>query len=125
MTKLKEIYKCETCGNIVEILHEGVGKLVCCKKPMKLLEEKTKDEGEEKHVPIIKKNEDGIIIEVGENPHPMEDKHFIEWIEIQTEKGSSKKFLQPGDDPVKKFPVKKEIKKVRIYCNIHGLWKSE
>lgn len=125
MTKLKEIYKCETCGNIIEILHEGVGKLVCCEKPMKLLEEKTKDEEKEKHVPIIKKNEDGIIIEVGENPHPMEDKHFIEWIEIQTEKGSSKKFLQPGDDPVKKFPVKKEIKKVRIYCNIHGLWKSE
>ncbi len=125
MTKLKEVYKCEICGNIVEVLHEGAGELVCCGKAMKLLEEKTSDEGKEKHVPVIEKNEVGVTIKVGSIPHPMEEKHYIEWIEIITDKGSSRKYLKPGDKPEKSFPVKAENIKARIYCNIHGLWKSK
>lgn len=125
MTEKFEIYKCEVCGNIVEVLHEGAGQLVCCGEAMKLQEEKTKDEGREKHVPVIEKNEDGVLIKVGEVPHPMSDEHYIEWIEISTEKGEAKKFLKPGDKPEINFPVKAEKVKARIYCNIHGLWESE
>jgi len=125
MTKISQVYKCEICGNITEVLHEGADSLVCCEKPMVLQKEKIKDEGKEKHVPVIERNEEGVIIRVGSVPHPMEEKHYIEWIEISTEKGESKKFLKPGDEPVAKFPVKAKNIKARIYCNIHGLWKSE
>jgi superoxide reductase len=125
MTKQKEIYKCEICGNIVEVLHDGVGTLVCCGQPMKLMKEQTKDPKlGEKHVPIKEKNSKGVIIKVGEVPHPMTDEHYIEWIEISTDKGVSKKFLNPGEKPEVKFPVKKDVK-TREYCNLHGLWKGE
>jgi superoxide reductase len=125
MTKQKEIYKCEVCGNIVEVLHAGAGTLVCCGKDMILQLEKDKEEGQEKHVPIIEKNEKGVIIKVGDIPHPMEEEHFIEWIEISTEKGFSKKFLKAKDEPIAKFPIKSDKIKARIYCNLHGLWKSK
>ncbi len=125
MTKKLEVYKCEICGNIVEVIGEGAGTLVCCGKPMTLQKEKNKDEGNEKHVPVIIKNDEGIEIKVGNIPHPMEEKHYIEWIEIETEKGNSRKYLKAGDEPKTFFPVKAKIKKVRIYCNIHGLWKNK
>jgi len=124
MTKKREIYKCEICGNIVEVLHDGVGTLVCCGKPMILQKEKTKDEGKEKHVPVINRNEEGVEIKVGSVPHPMTKEHYIEWVEISTDKGESKKFLTPGDFPEARFPVKKKVKS-REYCNIHGLWKND
>jgi superoxide reductase len=123
VAKKRDIYKCETCGNIVEILHEGAGTLVCCDEPMQLQKEKVKEEGNEKHVPIIEKDQEGVIIKVGSIPHPMTKEHHIEWVEISTEKGESKKFLQPGDKPEAAFPVKKKVKS-REYCNIHGLWKD-
>jgi len=97
MTKKLEIYKCEVCGNIVEVIHEGGGTLVCCGQDMTLQKEKTKDIGSEKHVPIITKNKDCVEIKVGSIPHPMEKEHYIEWIEIETAKGNSRKYLQPGD----------------------------
>ncbi len=125
MTELKQIYKCNVCGNIVEVLHAGVGELVCCGQPMELQVEKSKDEGNEKHVPVIEKNDKGVIIKIGSEPHPMEEDHHIEWVEISTDKGSSKKPLKPGDKPELKFPVKAEDVKSRIYCNVHGLWKSK
>jgi superoxide reductase len=124
MTRKGQIYKCEICGNIVEVLDEGAGQLVCCGEPMKLMEEKTEDEGKEKHVPIIERNEEGVKIKVGSVPHPMTEEHYIEWIEISTEKGTSKKFLKPGDLPEAVFPVKAQNIYARIYCNIHGLWKD-
>ena len=126
MTKQNQIYKCEVCGNIVEVLHEGTGELVCCGQPMKLLEEKIKEEGNEKHKPIIEANEEGVTIKVGSVPHPMEEEHYIEWIEISTDKGESKKFLKPGEPPEIKFPIKVPIEKIsaRAYCNVHGLWSS-
>jgi superoxide reductase len=125
MTKLNELYKCNICGNIVELAHEGIGQLVCCGQPMKLLEEKTKDIGNEKHVPIIEKDDLGAKIKVGSIAHPMEEKHYIEFIEIETDKGISRKYLKPGEKPETGFPVKAKIKKVRIYCNVHGLWKNK
>jgi len=125
MTQLNQIYRCAICGNIVEVLHTGVGQLVCCGQPMELLVEKNSDEGNEKHVPVIKKTEDGLVIKVGSIPHPMEENHFIEWIEINTIDGKSgKKFLKPNEKPEAVFQTKSEIKSARVYCNIHGLWKS-
>ena len=120
-----EIYKCELCGNIVEVLHAGEGELVCCGQAMKLYEENTVDAAKEKHVPVIEKIDGGYKVCVGSVAHPMEEKHYIEWIEISTEKGSSKKFLKPGEKPQANFPVKAENIKARMYCNIHGLWKNK
>jgi len=125
MTKLKQIYKCSVCGNIVEVLHTGIGTLVCCGQNMVLQKENTIDASKEKHVPVIEENEQGVLIKVGSEPHPMEKSHYIEWIEISTKKGSSKKFLKPGDNPEAVFPVKAEIISARAYCNLHGLWKSK
>lgn len=132
MIAKNQIYKCNICGNVVEVLTVGGGELVCCGQPMKLLAEKTKDEGREKHVPVVEalpakvcQGKDGFRIKVGEIPHPMEEKHFIEWIEIQTKDGKiGKKFLKPGDKPEAEFYTRMEISEVRIYCNIHGLWKK-
>jgi len=119
MTKLKEIYKCEICGNIVEVLHEGAGELVCCGKPMILQEENTVDASLEKHVPVIEGNK----VKIGSVAHPMEDSHYIEWIEANSESGEScKKLLKPGNAPEVEFPF--PVKSARAYCNLHGLWKS-
>tara|TARA_Y100000310_G_scaffold337264_1_gene423908 strand:+ start:1887 stop:2270 length:384 start_codon:yes stop_codon:yes gene_type:complete len=127
MTTQKQIWKCEVCRNIIEILHEGADSLVCCSKPMVLQKENTAEqEGKEKHVPIIETDAEGITIKVGSVPHPMEQEHYIEWIEISTQKGSSKKFLRPGDKPEAKFPLKADPSEItaRAYCNLHGLWTS-
>jgi len=125
MAKLKGIYKCEICGNVVEVLHEGVGALVCCGEEMKLMEEQTKDSSVEKHVPYIEKTDDGVIVKVGQNEdHPMMEKHYIEWIQVMADGTSYRKFLKPGDKPQAKFSVKADKITAREYCNIHGLWKS-
>jgi len=126
MTKKNEVYKCNICGNIVEMLHEGVGELVCCGQPMELKVEQTKEnEGEEKHVPVIEKTETGIKVKIGSVPHPMEAAHHIEWIEVLADGESYKKFLKPTDEPVAEFPLKADKLTAREYCNIHGLWKKE
>jgi len=122
MTKQLEVYKCNLCGNIVEVLHPGVGKLVCCGQPMELLEEKTEDVGREKHVPVIEETEKGIRVKVGSVPHPMEEKHYIEWIEVIANGKVYRKFLKPGEKPEAEFSVSGKVV-AREYCNIHGLWK--
>jgi superoxide reductase len=132
MIAKNQIYKCNICGNVVEVLTVGGGQLVCCGQPMELLEEKTGDEGKEKHVPVVEilpanvcQGKDGFKIKVGEIPHPMEDGHFIEWIEIKTKDGKvGKKFLKPGDRPEADFYTRMEILEIRAYCNVHGLWKK-
>ena len=125
MTKIREIYKCNICENIVEVLHDGVGQLVCCGEPMQLLEEKTEDSSVEKHVPYVEKKEEGILVKVGQNQdHPMEEKHYIEWIQVIAEDVSHRKFLKPGDKPQAEFKIKADKIVAREYCNIHGLWKS-
>ena len=124
MTEERQIYKCGICDNIVEVLHAGKGELVCCGKPMQLLEAKTADEGKEKHVPVIEKTGTGIKVKVGTVPHPMEEAHFIEWIEVTVGGKSYRQFLKPGQAPEAEFPVKAESVQARAYCNVHGLWKS-
>ncbi len=124
MTQLKQIYKCGICGNIVEVLHIGAGELVCCGQPMNLQQEKIEDEGLEKHVPVIEKTETGARVRIGSTPHPMEESHFIEWVELISENGSVRKFLNPGDLPEVKFELKGDNFSARIYCNVHGLWKN-
>jgi superoxide reductase len=125
MAKLRGIYKCEICGNIVEVLHEGIGALVCCGEEMKLMEEKTQDSSVEKHVPYIEKTDDEILVKVGQNQdHPMEEKHYIEWIQILADGKSYRQFLKPGDKPQAIFEIKAKEIQAREYCNVHGLWKS-
>lgn len=125
MTKRLEIYKCEVCGNIVEMLHEGVGELVCCGQPMKLYTENTVDAAKEKHIPAIEKIANGYKIMVGSVPHPMEEKHYIEWIELVADGKAYREFLKPGTKPEATFEIKAQKITAREYCNIHGLWKGE
>jgi superoxide reductase len=125
MAKRMEVYKCEVCGNIVEVLHGGAGQLVCCGKPMKLLVENTTDAAKEKHVPVIERTADGFKVKVGSVAHPMEEKHFIEWIELVADGRVYRHFLSPGMAPEAVFSVKAEKAYAREYCNIHGLWKGE
>ena len=124
MTERNQIYRCNVCGNIVEVLHAGIGELVCCGQPMELLKELTEDVGQEKHVPVIEKTESGVKVKVGTISHPMETNHFIEWIEIIADGKTYRKFLRPGDEPEAEFEVKAENIEAREYCNLHNLWKS-
>ena len=126
MTKNNEIYKCELCGNIVEVKYSAGGELICCGKPMDLKEENTVDAATEKHVPIIEIDGDMVTVTVGDVAHPMEDSHFIEWIEILRDgEVIANRKLNPGDEPVAAFCIKdSEGIVAREYCNLHGLWKS-
>lgn len=124
MAQQHEVYKCDICGNIVEVLHGGGGELVCCGQPMNLMVENTVDAAKEKHVPEVQKTAQGIKVVVGSTLHPMEEKHYIEWIEVIADGKSYKQFLKPGDQPEAEFCVQAENFVVREYCNIHGLWKA-
>lgn len=123
MTQRYEMYYCSICGNIVEVTHTGIGQLVCCGQPMTLLKPHTEDQGHEKHVPVIEKTQTGIRVKVGSIPHPMEEKHYIEMIEVLTDNGVMRAFLKPGDKPEADFPVS-TVKKAREYCTVHGLWRT-
>ncbi len=124
MTGRLQIYKCEICGNIVEVIHEGEGELVCCEQPMKLCEENTVDAALEKHVPVIEKTASGFKVKVGSIAHPMIEEHYIEWIEAIVDGVAYRKFLKPGDAPEAEFCIEADNIAAREYCNIHGLWKS-
>lgn len=121
-----QIYKCEVCGNIVEVVHAGGGQLVCCGQNMNLMAEKTEDQGNEKHVPVVETTDNGIKVKVGSVEHPMEEDHFIQWIQVITQDTVRKKLLKPGETPEATFCcIKQEdIVKVRELCNVHGLWKA-
>ncbi|MBN2790651.1 MAG: desulfoferrodoxin [Candidatus Delongbacteria bacterium] len=126
MAEFQKIYKCAMCGNIVEVVHQGAGELVCCGQPMNKMEANAVDAANEKHVPIIEKTENGILVKVGEVDHPMADEHYIEWIEVINGSYSQKKFLKPGEKPQAEFYVPFNDNLVaRSYCNLHGLWKSK
>ncbi len=124
MAKKLEVYKCGVCGNIVEVLHAGKGNLVCCGKPMSLLVENTVDAAKEKHVPVIETVEGGVKVKVGEVPHPMEEKHWIQWVEIIADGKTYRQYLNPGETPEATFNVTADQITAREYCNIHGLWKA-
>ncbi|MDQ7778576.1 MAG: desulfoferrodoxin [Planctomycetota bacterium] len=125
MTQKLEVYKCDVCGNIVEMLHAGKGELVCCGQPMKLQQEKTEDQGKEKHVPVVEKTAAGVAVKVGSVPHPMEEKHYIEWVELITASGVVRKFLAPGQKPEAMFDTKEAFIRAREYCSVHGLWTTK
>ena len=125
MAKRLQIYKCAVCGNIVEVLHGGAGELVCCGQPMELLDEKTADAATEKHVPVIEKIDGGYKVTVGSTLHPMEEKHYIEWIELLADGKAYRQFLNPDDSPEATFDVKADSVSAREYCNVHGLWKGD
>jgi superoxide reductase len=124
MTKRLQVYKCDVCGNIVEVLHEGKGQLVCCGKPMVLQDEHTADSSTEKHVPVIEKTADGIKVTVGSVPHPMEEAHYIEWVQVMAGGNAYRIFLKPGGPPSGTFKADIGDVTAREYCNVHGLWKS-
>ena len=125
MAERLQVYKCVVCGNIVEVLHGGSGDLVCCGQPMELLDEKTADAATEKHVPVIEKIDGGYKVTVGSTLHPMQEKHYIEWIELLADDKAYRQFLNPGDEPEAIFNVEADSVGAREYCNVHGLWKGE
>ena len=125
MTEKKQVYKCKVCGNIVEVLENGAGELVCCNQPMELQKEQTNETPNEKHVPVIERTEQGYLIKVGIVEHPMSDDHYIQWIELIVDDVSYIKTLKPTDKPIVEFstPHSKDVT-ARAYCNLHGFWKS-
>ncbi len=124
MTAKYEVYKCEVCGNIVEVFHSGKGSLKCCGKAMNLMTANTVDAAQEKHVPVVQKSDDNIKVNVGEFAHPMEEQHYIEWVEIIADGKSSVEFLKPGQKPEALFCLDASDIKIRAYCNLHGLWQA-
>ena len=126
MTKVREVYRCEVCGNVVEVVNEGAPALVCCGKPMTKLEAKTEDTGQEKHVPVIEEADKGIKVKVGSVQHPMEEKHYIKFIEILTKDRVLRTELKPGQAPeASSCASRADVLEVREFCTIHGLWKSK
>jgi superoxide reductase len=119
-----QIYKCMLCGNIVEVEHVGGGELVCCGQPMNLIKENSTDAAVEKHVPVIEKTNDGVKVSIGSVAHPMEEKHYIEWIEVDTDYKVYRQFLKPGQKPEAFFAINPDSANARAYCNLHGLWKN-
>ncbi|MBU0684126.1 MAG: desulfoferrodoxin [Candidatus Omnitrophota bacterium] len=125
MTRLRELYRCEICGNVVEITHEGAPSLVCCGEPMKKLVAKTQDEGKEKHVPVVEGIDAGTKVTVGSIAHPMEEKHYIKFIEVLSAGRVIRVELKPGQSPSAEVCLlKSEIQEVREFCTVHGLWKA-
>jgi len=124
MAEKLQIYKCQKCGNIVEVLHGGAGTLVCCGEDMTLYSANTVDAAREKHVPVIEKTATGVKVKVGSAAHPMEEKHYIEWIEVLADGRAYRQFLNPGDAPEAEFGIQADNVSARAYCNIHGLWQA-
>jgi superoxide reductase len=124
MTERLQVYKCNVCGNMVEVLQAGAGELVCCGQAMMLLKENTTDAALEKHVPVIEKIPGGFKVKVGAVAHPMTQEHFIQWIEIVADGKAYRQFLNPGDTPEAVFNITADVVTAREYCNLHGLWKK-
>lgn len=126
MAELNQVYRCNICGNIISVVHAGGGKqLVCCGQPMELLAANSVDASKEKHIPVIDQSTGQVTVKVGSVSHPMEEKHYIEWIELTVDGVATRKFLNPGDAPEAVFCVcGGSTMEANCYCNLHGLWKS-
>lgn len=124
MANRSEIYKCSVCGNIVEVFVGGGGTLVCCGQEMTLFKENTVDAAKEKHVPVIETVDGGFKVKVGSVDHPMDEKHYIQWIEVMADGKSYCQFLKPGEKPEAFFCIDAKTITAREYCNLHGLWKA-
>jgi len=125
MAEQLEVYECKKCGNLVEVLRGGRGELVCCGEPMEKLTAKTADAGMEKHVPVIEKIDTGYKVKIGSIPHPMEQEHCIEWIELLADGRAYRQFLSPGQAPEATFAIEAEAVSAREHCNKHGLWEGK
>ncbi len=125
MAERNDVFKCEICGNVIEVVKGGAGELVCCGQPMKKRNAQTADFATEKHVPVVEKTDKGFKVTVGSTLHPMEENHYIEWIQILFDGKMCRKFFKPGQEPVAEFETEAEKIIAREYCNMHGLWKSE
>lgn len=128
MTEVLQVYRCMVCGNVVEVMHSGRGQLVCCGQPMRLIPIKRDGEGKEKHLPVIKVDDSTVTVTIGNIPHPMEENHYIEWIEVSTDDSVFRRTLKPGYKPKAEFHIggtSDEKVTIRVYCNIHGLWGLE
>jgi len=125
MAKRLQLFRCEVCGHIIMVFGEGGGTLTCCKQPMTLVTENTTDAATEKHVPVIEKTASGYKVKVGDVPHPMEEAHFIQWVELIAGDTLCCQFLHPGDAPEATFDVQADAVSAREYCNLHGYWKGE
>lgn len=124
MTERSQVYKCEICGNIVEVLHAGAGQLVCCGQPMQLTAENTVDASAEKHVPVVERTDAGYRVRIGSVPHPMADAHHIEWVELTAGDTVLRRYLEPGQAPEATFVTDLDAVSARSYCNLHGLWRA-
>ena len=124
MAEKLQIYKCPMCGHIIEVLHAGGGTLTCCGQPMQCLPEQTADASTEKHVPVIEKTDAGIKVKVGSVPHPMQEEHQIEWVQLLADGKAYRQFLTPGANPEAEFAVQADSVSAREHCNLHGLWKG-
>ena len=122
MPNCLEVYKCDLCGNMVEVIRGGGAALNCCGQPMTLQVENTVDASKEKHVPVIEKVDGGYKVTVGSVAHPMEEKHYIEWIELVADGTAYRQFLKPGAAPEAFFCVNAASVTAREYCNLHGHW---
>lgn len=126
MCKEHKFYRCKHCGNIIGMIHNSGVPVVCCGEEMEELVANTVDAAKEKHVPAVSIVGNTVKVEVGSVPHPMEEKHYIQWIYLQTEHGGQRKCLNPGDEPAAVFALDNdEVIAVYEYCNLHGLWKTE
>ncbi len=123
-TQRLQVYKCKVCGNMVEVVHASGGTLVCCGQNMTALKEGETDAAVEKHVPVVKKIDNGFKVVIGEVNHPMEEKHFIEWIELVADGRAYREFLKPGQPPEATFMIHADQVSAREFCNLHGLWKG-
>ncbi|MEF9987890.1 MAG: desulfoferrodoxin [Christensenella sp.] len=124
MKEKAAFYRCELCGNIVGLIKDGGGELVCCGKPMVKLVPNTVDAAQEKHIPVYEKKGDTLLVQVGSVEHPMTDEHYIEWIAVETPNLMQRHVLEPGEKPAAKFHVESDEIEVFAYCNLHGLWKG-
>jgi superoxide reductase len=124
MDTVLEVYRCEVCGHVIEVLHPGTGTLTCCNQAMKPLKENTTDAAKEKHVPVVEKTPTGYKVKVGSVAHPMLPEHYIEWIELLADGKAYRQFLTPGQAPEAEFQITASEVSAREYCNLHGLWKK-
>ncbi len=124
MAQRLQVFRCEVCGHVIQVMHGGAGTLVCCNQPMQLLTENTTDAAQEKHVPIVERDGTKVTVRVGSEDHPMEEKHYIEWIEVAGGHEVMQRYLKPGDAPQATFEVTGNDLTVRAYCNLHGLWRA-
>jgi superoxide reductase len=119
------VFKCDLCGNIVEVLHGAACELVCCSKPMRAVKENTVEASKEKHIPVISRVGNGVKVAVGSVAHPMAAEHYIEWIELIVGDKILRQYLKPGQEPAAVFEgVSAPVVNAREYCNLHGLWRA-